>query len=112
MNEPTMMEAATPTNGSQASSAPSGASATAEALYGDGQKATAPKDSPAAEPATESKAADNVTETKAETPKAPEKYEFKAPEGREFDSEVVKNFSEVARELNLTQDAAQKILAK
>jgi hypothetical protein len=110
MNESTMMEAATPTNGSQASSAPESTTATAEALYGDGQKATASKDSPAAAPATENKATDNKTEPKAEAPKAPEQYEFKAPEGREFDSEVVKNFSEVARELNLTQDAAQKIL--
>jgi hypothetical protein len=110
MNESTMMEAATPTNGSQASSAPESTTATAEALYGDGQKATASKDSPAAAPATENKATDNKTEPKAEAPKVPEQYEFKAPEGREFDSEVVKNFSEVARELNLTQDAAQKIL--
>lgn len=43
---------------------------------------------------------------------APEKYEFQAPEGREFDPSVVDAFSEVARDLNLTQDAAQKVLDK
>lgn len=43
---------------------------------------------------------------------APDKYEFKAPEGAEFDTQVIENFSEVAKELNLTQDAAQKILDK
>lgn len=42
---------------------------------------------------------------------APEKYEFEAPEGAEFDGEVIGKFSEVAKELNLTQDAAQKILS-
>lgn len=43
---------------------------------------------------------------------APEKYEFQAPEGREFDPSVVDAFSEVARDLNLTQEAAQKVLDK
>lgn len=43
---------------------------------------------------------------------APEKYEFKAPEGQAFDNTVVEQFSEVAKELNLPQDAAQKILDK
>lgn len=43
---------------------------------------------------------------------APEKYEFAAPEGHEFDPSVIEQFSEVARELNLPQDAAQKVLDK
>lgn len=43
---------------------------------------------------------------------APEKYEFTAPEGQAFDNNVVSQFSEVAKELNLPQDAAQKILDK
>ena len=38
---------------------------------------------------------------------APEKYEFKAPEGRNFDNEVINTFSEVAKELNLSQESAQ-----
>lgn len=43
---------------------------------------------------------------------APEKYEFKAPEGQQFDEAVIGAFSEVAKELNLPQDAAQKVLDK
>lgn len=43
---------------------------------------------------------------------APEQYEFKAPEGREYDPSVINAFSEVAKELNLTQEAADKMLDK
>lgn len=43
---------------------------------------------------------------------APEQYEFKAAEGREFDPAVIAPFSEVAKELDLPQEAAQKILDK
>jgi hypothetical protein len=41
---------------------------------------------------------------------APEKYEFKPVEGRNLDSETMSTFAEVAKELGLTQDSAQKIL--
>ena len=43
---------------------------------------------------------------------APEKYEFVAPEGKVFDSEVLSSFSEVAKEIDLSQEQAQKILDK
>jgi hypothetical protein len=43
---------------------------------------------------------------------APEKYEFKAPEGTTFDDAVLGAYSEVAKELNLSQEAAQKVLDK
>jgi len=43
---------------------------------------------------------------------APEKYEFKAPEGKEFDPAVIESFSAAAKEANLTQDAAQKLVEK
>lgn len=43
---------------------------------------------------------------------APEQYEFKAPEGQQFDAAVIDAFSEVAKELNLPQEAAQKVLDK
>ena len=45
-------------------------------------------------------------------PKAPEQYEFTAPEGQTFDPAVIGVFSEVAKELDLPQDSAQKILDK
>lgn len=41
---------------------------------------------------------------------APETYEFKAPEGKEYDAAVLDTFSKAAKEANLTQDAAQKLL--
>lgn len=44
---------------------------------------------------------------------APEKYEaFKAAEGQAFDDAVMDAYSEAAKELNLSQDNAQKLLDK
>lgn len=43
---------------------------------------------------------------------APESYEFKAPEGKEFSPEVLGAFSEAAKDLGLPQEAAQKMLDK
>lgn len=47
---------------------------------------------------------------KAGTTGAPEAYEFKPPEGGKFDEETIGTFSKVAKELDLSQGAAQKIL--
>jgi hypothetical protein len=41
---------------------------------------------------------------------APEKYDFKAAEGKTFDTAITEGFAEAAKEANLTQDAAQKML--
>lgn len=41
---------------------------------------------------------------------APEKYEFKQQEGAEIAPVVLESFESVAKELNLSQDSAQKIL--
>ncbi len=41
---------------------------------------------------------------------APEAYEFKAAEGAELDAEALKDFEPVARELNLTNEQAQKLV--
>jgi hypothetical protein len=49
---------------------------------------------------------------KTDTSRAPEKYEFKAPEGQSFDANVLAQFEEVAREINLPQAEAQKMLDK
>lgn len=82
------------------------------------QASTAVVDGKIADPVQTQQAADAVdagkTEaTKADAPKgAPDKYEFKAPEGRNFDNEVISSFSEIAKELNLSQDSAQKMLDK
>jgi hypothetical protein len=52
------------------------------------------------------------TDDKTDTSGAPEKYEFKAPEGQSFDDNVLAQFEEVAREINLPQAEAQKMLDK
>ncbi|MCV5473515.1 peptidase, partial [Escherichia coli] len=41
---------------------------------------------------------------------APEKYEFQAAEGVELDADALKDFEPVARELNLTNEQAQKLV--
>jgi hypothetical protein len=51
-------------------------------------------------------------ETAAAPPGAPEKYELTLPEGVTMDESGLTSFSELAKDLNLTQDAAQAMLAK
>lgn len=61
----------------------------------------------------EGQQANGQTESQKEKPEgAPEQYEFAAPEGVQFDDAVIGAFSEVAKELNLPQDKAQKVLDK
>ncbi len=115
MTEPTMMEtAAAITEAAAPSTAPDSVAATADKLYGNTQKAPATQDRQAADaaPAGKEPAPPAAEEAKApaEAPKAPEAYEFKAPEGRVFDSEVMASYSQVAKELNLSQESAQRLL--
>lgn len=115
MSEPTMMEAANPTSGAPASSetAQVAKATPAEALYGETTKATPSPEPQAAKPVEAVKTEADQKDAPADKPaSAPEKYEFKAPEGREFDAETIARFSEVAKELNLTNEAAQSILDK
>jgi len=66
---------------------------------------TAPEPS-AQQPAAQEKPTDDKPQG------APEAYSFAAPEGVTFDDAVIDAFSEVARDLNLPQDQAQKMLDK
>jgi hypothetical protein len=50
-----------------------------------------------------------ATEVKP-VPGAPEKYEFKAPAGTEYDASILSAFEAGARDANLTQESAQKLL--
>lgn len=50
------------------------------------------------------------TEKEQKQEGAPEKYEFKTGEGVELDTEALKEFEPVARELNLTNEQAQKLV--
>lgn len=79
----------------------------------------------AAAPAAEQQATDGQTTgqqpgvesegeqaSQGETPAVPEQYEFAAPEGVQLDEAQVAAFTEVAKELSLSQEAAQKIIDK
>lgn len=48
----------------------------------------------------------------SEQSNAPAEYQFTAPEGAVFDEAVLSTYKDVAKELNLTQEAAQSILDK
>ncbi len=66
---------------------------------------------PAAEEAAEPPKAEAGEQPEQDhAPGAPGQYEFRPVEGVQFSDEVLGKFSEVAKELNLTQDAAQKML--
>lgn len=70
------------------------------------------QDQPVAEDATDTgnTEGDSKDAPKTEAVGAPEKYEFKPPEGKNFDNEIITTYSQVARELNLSQASAQKML--
>lgn len=110
-NETQTMETAPTTTEGQAASQ----STEAPATVADGQGQTQ-QQAPEGQ-TTEGQQADGA-KTEGDQAKAddktavPEQYEFKAPDGREFDPGVIDAFSEVAKELSLPQDAAQKILDK
>lgn len=94
------------------SQAPQSLEATADKLYGDQQQQSGEQEQQASDK-TEGDAGQEAGEQEAAKEGAPEQYEeFKAPEGRQFDPDVINNFKEVAKELNLSQDAAQKMLDK
>lgn len=75
--------------------------------------AAAPEqNAPAAKPADApaDKPAEGADPAAAEKPGAPEKYEFTPPEGADLNPEVMAKFEGVAKELGLTQEAAQKVV--
>ena len=76
------------------------------------QTATEQTTAPTSDQQTTTQATDQQTATTETKAGAPEVYEFKAAEGQTFDPEFVKSYSEVARELNLTQEAAQTMIDK
>ncbi|CAM8502052.1 peptidase [Klebsiella pneumoniae] len=71
---------------------------------GSAQKPEGEGEKPGAEKNGDNKDGDKKTEG------APEAYEFKAPEGGELDKEAVAQFEPIARELNLSQEQAQKLV--
>lgn len=83
----------------------------APTLAGGDVPAPAPAEAAAAAPADAPTDGDQPVAAKPAG--APEQYEaFAMPEGVDLDSQVVDGFTEVAKELNLPQDAAQKVIDK
>jgi hypothetical protein len=104
-NTPSTGEApATPAAPAQAAAPAAPAPAAAPTQQATQGQEPAPGDKPAAGEAPKDDA--------GSAPGAPEKYEFKAPEGTTFNDAVLVAYSEVAKELNLPQEAAQKVLDK
>ncbi|EPV0628789.1 peptidase [Citrobacter koseri] len=80
---------------------------------GDTPQPGAEGDNPAGEKPADEKKPDGEPAEKKKDDKpegAPEKYEFQAAEGVELDSEALKDFEPVARDLNLTNEQAQKLV--
>lgn len=61
-------------------------------------------------PATETPATVTTTTEQPAAAAVPETYVFTAPEGKEYDPQVLESFSGAAKAAGLTQDAAQKLI--
>lgn len=95
------------------SQAPQSLEATAEKLYGEQQQQSGEQEQQTQENTEGEAGQENGEQEQSEKQGAPEQYEeFTPPEGQQFDPEVMKGFKEIAKELNLSQDAAQKMLDK
>lgn len=101
-----------------AQSEPAAPAADAHAPAADPAKPEGDKPQPSTEgdkpqdekPADGDKPADKPDDKKQKPEGAPEKYEFTAGEGVELDTEALKDFEPVARDLNLTNEQAQKLV--
>ncbi|ELW9486317.1 peptidase [Enterobacter hormaechei] len=101
-----------------ASSEQAAPAAEAPAPAGDPAKPEGDKPQPGTEgdkpqddkPADGEKPADKPDDEEQKQEGAPEKYEFTAGEGVELDTEALKDFEPVARDLNLTNEQAQKLV--
>lgn len=114
MSEPTLMtDAATNTEGAPTSSdaaqapAPQGTDAAA-AQQQQSADGTTP---PAGTNPPDSGKPDGTQDAQAKTG-APESYEFKTPDGVVVDDTTIQAFSDIAKELDMPQESAQKILDK
>ncbi|MCU3986849.1 peptidase [Enterobacter mori] len=101
-----------------APSEPAAPAAEAPAPAGEPAKPEGDKPQPGAEgdkpqedkPADGDKPAEKPDEKEQKQEGAPEKYEFTAGEGVELDADALKDFEPVARDLNLTNEQAQKLV--
>lgn len=101
-----------------APSEPAAPAAEAPAPSGDPAKPEGDKQQPGAEgdkpqedkPADGDKPAEKQDDKEQKQEGAPEKYEFKPAEGQELDTAALEQFEPIARELNLSNEQAQKMV--
>lgn len=101
-----------------APSEPAAPAADAPAPAADPAKPEGDKPQPGAEgdkpqddkPADGDKPAEKPDDKEQKQDGAPEKYEFKPAEGQELDTAALEQFEPIARELNLTNEQAQKMV--
>lgn len=93
----------------EAAAAPAAESAAPATLLSSDPAAPAAENAPAEGAPAE---AENAPAEEAKPAGAPEKYELAPPEGQEFSPEAVAALEEVARELNLDNASAQKVIDK
>lgn len=101
-----------------AQSEPAAPAADAPAPAADPAKPEGDKPQPGAEgdkphddkPADGDKPADKPDDKEQKQEGAPEKYEFKPAEGQELDTAALEQFEPIARELNLSNEQAQKMV--
>ncbi len=109
MSETSMMtDAATTTEGA----APSTTAAPAATGAASQQQATQAQGTQDAATTAEGGGQANNGETAAKADGAPENYDLKVPEGATMDPDGVAAFGKFARELNLSNEAAQKLMDK
>lgn len=106
MTETLMTETPPTTNEGDAASQPAATPGTAPEQNGQQQQAAGEQTAP------ESKADEGASsdEGEAKPEGAPEKYEWKAPEGKTYDPEMLSAYEKVARSENMSQEAAQRVL--
>lgn len=116
MSETVMDQAAaTTTEGAGSTVSAEGSTSTAEATLGQGSLAAAEAGAteatkPDGQEQAEAKPEDKPQDDKPAGP--PEKYEFRQPDGVSLNDKVIEAYSEVAKELGLPQEAAQKVIDK
>ncbi|EDT1794292.1 peptidase [Salmonella enterica subsp. enterica] len=101
-----------------ASSEPAAPAADAQAPAGDQANPEGDKPQPGADgdkpqddkPTDGDNPADKPDDKEHKQEGAPEKYEFKPAEGQELDAAALEQFEPIARELNLTNEQAQKMV--
>ena len=108
-----MMDATNTTDGPvQASAAPVEAASPATANAAPQQQSTQGSDSAAATNPAAAEQSEGAQKAESAKQTAPESYEFKAPDGVVIDDTTISAFSDVAKELNLPQADAQKLIDK